>query len=64
MASKSLAGLLAPKTNAINVGGFSDHVFQLVADVAGGRFSQKLWVNEIRQSKRRLANPLSWFGGV
>ena len=35
----------------INVGGFSDHVFQLIADVAGGRFSQNHWVNEIQQMR-------------
>lgn len=37
----------ADQSDIINVGGFSDHVFQLIADVAGGRFSQNHWVNEI-----------------
>ena len=36
-------------SDIINVGGFSDHVFQLIADVAGGRFSENHWVNEISQ---------------
>lgn len=34
-------------TDIINIGGFNDHVFQLIADVAGGRFSENHWVNEI-----------------
>ncbi len=37
----------AEQSDIINVGGFSDHVFQLIADVAGGCFSQNHWVNEI-----------------
>ena len=36
-------------TDIINVGGFSDHVFQLIADVAHGRFSEGHWVNEIEK---------------
>ena len=40
------------RSDIINVGGFSDHVFQLIADVAGGRFSENHWVNEI--SKMRI----------
>lgn len=35
----------------INVGGFSDHVFQLIADVANGSFSQDHWVKEISQMR-------------
>ena len=35
----------------INVGVFSDHVFQLIADVAGGSFSENHWVNEISQMR-------------
>jgi 60 kDa SS-A/Ro ribonucleoprotein len=38
-------------SDIINVGGFSDHVFQLIADVAGGRFSENHWVNEISQMR-------------
>ena len=34
-------------SDIINVGGFSDHVFQLIADVANGCFSQNHWVNLI-----------------
>ena len=39
------------RSDIINVGGFSDHVFQLIADVAGGRFSENHWVNEISQMR-------------
>ncbi len=39
------------QSDIINVGGFSDHVFQLIADVAGGRFSESHWVNEISQMR-------------
>ena len=39
------------RSDIINVGGFSDHVFQLIADVAGGRFSENHWVNEIAQMR-------------
>lgn len=31
----------------INIGGFSDHVFQLIAEIASGRFSEDHWVSEI-----------------
>ena len=36
----------------INVGGFSDQVFRLIADVANGNFSKDHWVQEI--AKQRL----------
>lgn len=39
------------QTDIINVGGFSDYVFQLIADVSGGRFSLNHWVNEIQQMR-------------
>jgi len=39
-------------SDIINVGGFSDQVFKLIADVAGGRFSENHWINEI--GKERL----------
>lgn len=42
----------AESDDIINVGGFSDQVFRLIADVAGGRFSREHWVNEI--AKERL----------
>ena len=42
----------AESDDIINVGGFSDQVFKLIADVAGGRFSKDHWVNEI--AKERL----------
>jgi 60 kDa SS-A/Ro ribonucleoprotein len=35
------------RDDIINVGGFSDQVFSLIADVAGGRASEKHWVNQI-----------------
>ena len=38
-------------SDIINVGGFSDHVFQLIADVASGRFNENYWVNEISQMR-------------
>lgn len=31
----------------VNIGGFSDHVFQLIAEIAAGRFGENHWVNEI-----------------
>lgn len=34
-------------SDIVNIGGFSDHVFQLISDVAVGRFSENHWVNEI-----------------
>ncbi|MFO0976683.1 MAG: TROVE domain-containing protein [Planctomycetaceae bacterium] len=34
-------------SDIVNIGGFSDHVFQLIADVAAGRFNENHWVNEI-----------------
>ena len=33
--------------NIVNVGGFSDQVFRLIADVASGRFTQDHWIREI-----------------
>jgi 60 kDa SS-A/Ro ribonucleoprotein len=36
-------------TDLINVGGFSDQVFRLIADVASGRFSEGHWVPEIEK---------------
>jgi 60 kDa SS-A/Ro ribonucleoprotein len=52
------------RSDIINVGGFSDHVFQLIADVANGRFSQNHWVNtdfsdaesEVQVFTRQLAD--------
>lgn len=38
-------------SDIINVGGFSDHVFQLIADVTNGCFSQDHWVNAISQTR-------------
>ncbi len=35
----------------INVGGFSDQVFQLIADVVNGCFSENHWVNEIQKER-------------
>jgi 60 kDa SS-A/Ro ribonucleoprotein len=37
----------AESEDIINVGGFSDQVFRLIADVAAGRFAKDHWVNEI-----------------
>ena len=39
----------AERPDIINVGGFSDQVFGLIADVAANRFSQDHWVREIEQ---------------
>ncbi len=39
----------AERSDIINVGGFSDQVFGLIADVAAGRFSQDHWVREIER---------------
>jgi 60 kDa SS-A/Ro ribonucleoprotein len=38
-------------SDIINVGGFSDQVFQLIADVALGRFSRNHWVDQISQMR-------------
>jgi 60 kDa SS-A/Ro ribonucleoprotein len=35
------------RDDIINVGGFSDHVFQVIADVAAGRSSAGYWVRQI-----------------
>lgn len=40
------------RDDIINVGGFSDQVFKLIADVARGEFTENHWVNEI--AKMRL----------
>ncbi|MCA9262093.1 MAG: TROVE domain-containing protein [Planctomycetales bacterium] len=37
------------RSDVVNVGGFSDHVFQLLADVAAGRHNVDFWVEEIEQ---------------
>ncbi len=37
------------REDIVNVGGFSDHVFQLIADVAAGRFSKDHWIQEIER---------------
>jgi 60 kDa SS-A/Ro ribonucleoprotein len=37
------------RTDIINVGGFSDQVFQLIADVANSRASENHWVKQIEQ---------------
>lgn len=39
------------REDIINVGGFSDQVFQLIADVASSRTSQNHWVQQIEQMK-------------
>ena len=39
----------AERADIINVGGFSDQVFRLIADVAHGHFSEDHWVNEIEK---------------
>ncbi|MCA9090843.1 MAG: TROVE domain-containing protein [Planctomycetaceae bacterium] len=39
------------RADIINVAGFSDQVFQLIADVAQGRSSENHWVNQIEQMK-------------
>jgi 60 kDa SS-A/Ro ribonucleoprotein len=39
----------AERADIINVGGFSDQVFSLIADVAGGRSSEDHWVREIQR---------------
>jgi 60 kDa SS-A/Ro ribonucleoprotein len=41
----------AERTDIINVGGFSDQVFQLLADVAQGRHSEDHWVIEIEKMR-------------
>ncbi|HWL10916.1 MAG TPA: TROVE domain-containing protein [Planctomicrobium sp.] len=41
----------AERADVINVAGFSDQVFQLIADVANSRTSQDHWVNQIEQMK-------------
>jgi len=33
----------------VNVGGFSDHVFKLIADIANSRFCEGHWMNEIEK---------------
>jgi|GEM_PF-40131 60 kDa SS-A/Ro ribonucleoprotein len=37
------------RSDITNVGGFSDHVFQVIADVAAGRAEKGYWVREIEQ---------------
>jgi len=39
----------AERADVINVGGFSDQVFGLIADVAGNRFTADHWVQEIER---------------
>lgn len=39
------------RADIINVGGFSDHVLQLIADVAAGRFTKDHWVAEIERMR-------------
>ncbi len=39
------------RADIINVGGFSDQVFQLIADVAANRFTEDHWVREIERMK-------------
>lgn len=38
-------------SDIVNVGGFSDQVFKLIADVAGGRFSENHWISEIEKER-------------
>jgi 60 kDa SS-A/Ro ribonucleoprotein len=37
------------RADIINVGGFSDQVFKLIADVAANRFTEDHWVREIER---------------
>ena len=37
------------RNDIINIGGFSDRVFDLIADVASNRFTENHWVREIEQ---------------
>jgi 60 kDa SS-A/Ro ribonucleoprotein len=39
----------AERADIVNVGGFSDQVFSLIADVAAGRSSEDHWVREIQR---------------
>ena len=39
--------ILGRQSDIINVGGFGDQVFGLIADVAANRFKQDHWVQEI-----------------
>ena len=39
------------RADIINVGGFSDQVFNLIADVAANRFTEDHWVREIERMK-------------
>ncbi len=41
----------AERADIINVGGFSDQVFSLIADVAANRFMEDHWVREIERMK-------------
>lgn len=41
----------AERADIINVGGFSDQVFSLIADVAGGRSGEDHWVREIERMR-------------
>lgn len=38
------------RPDIVNVGGFSDEVFRLIADVASGRFGRDHWVSEIERT--------------
>lgn len=38
-------------TDIVNVGGFSDQVFRLIADVAGGRFGRDHWIAEVEKQR-------------
>ena len=37
------------RNDIVNVGGFSDRVFGLIADVASNRFTENHWVREIEK---------------
>lgn len=39
------------REDVVNVGGFSDQVFKLLAEVAGGRYSLDHWVQEIERER-------------
>jgi 60 kDa SS-A/Ro ribonucleoprotein len=41
----------ADQADIINVGGFSDQVFSLIADVASGNFSEDHWVGQIERMR-------------
>jgi 60 kDa SS-A/Ro ribonucleoprotein len=41
----------AERADIINVGGFSDQVFSLIADVAGGNYGEDHWVAQIERTR-------------